>query len=116
MPEPVIILLLFVTLWIIIIVAAQYLIRRTRVLSPGGRREVRPVSPVRSLPAPVVMHSGQDACCLDVPCSAACARRQQYLRERADAQYDRVIAEMHNIIASGDGAPDADGYGGQPVG
>ena len=110
-----VILLGFVTLWVVIYVAGQYLIRRTRVVSPGGRPPAWPVPAVRALPAAMPVHSGPGRCCLEVPCSEACARRQQEWRDRATARYDLVIGEMGRII-NGDGAPDADGYSDQAAG
>lgn len=109
-----IILLGFVTLWVLIYVAGQYLIRRTRVVSPGGRPPVWPAQAVRALPAALPVHSGQGRCCLEVPCSDACARRQQEWQARANARYDLVIGEMGRII-QGDGAQD-DGYSDQAAG
>jgi hypothetical protein len=108
-------LLMFVTLWVLIIAVGRYLIRRTRVVSPGGRQAAWPVPAARALPAAVPMHGGQVRCCLEVPCSEACARDQQAWRDRATARYDLVIGEMRNLIDN-DGAPDADGYSGQAAG
>ena len=109
-----VILLGFVTLWVVIWVGGQYLIRRTRVVSPGGRAAAWSVPAVRSLPAAVPVHSGPGRCCLEVPCSEACARGQQEWQDRANARYDLVIGEMGRLI-KGDGALD-DGYSDQAAG
>jgi len=71
--------LLFVTLWIALIGGLVYLThRRKPSFGPGSQ-----------------------ACCLAVPCSAACAREHQHLRDQGRIQYDRIVHELGQIVQAG---------------
>lgn len=88
--------LLFVTVWIAIIAVMLYMMFR------AGRPRTA-------------------ACCLDVPCSAKCAREHQAARDRLTVAYDRVVKEIGVIVTAGaelgsGEEPDADGDLATPAG
>jgi hypothetical protein len=43
-------------------------------------------------------------CCLEAPCSDACAERLAALREAQDVQWGRVVAELRGIVTAGESA------------
>jgi hypothetical protein len=91
-----IILLLFVTLWVILILVAKHLKDRG-FLAPGARLQP-PASP-QTLALPVGLQpASRGACCLEIPCSDECAREHQAMRDRLSQRYDLVAAEALKVI------------------
>jgi hypothetical protein len=75
--------LAFVTLWILIIAGVVYLTHRRRPAFTGGRG---PAS---------------QACCLEVPCSADCAREHQRLRDPDAVEYHKIVRELGHLVQAG---------------
>jgi len=46
-------------------------------------------------------------CCLEAPCSDHCASQLKSLRAARDLEYDKVVAEIGNIITAGQAAAPA---------
>jgi hypothetical protein len=76
------IFLFFVTLWVLIIAGVVYLTHRRRPSIRGGGL-------------------GVQGCCLEVPCSAACARAHQELRDRDTLEYHKIVRELGHIVQAG---------------
>lgn len=96
MHNPFIIFLLFVTAWIILILAAKYLGKRDS-LPTYLHHQPPPAPEMRALPAGGKV-AGRTACCLEVPCSDECAREHQAMRDRLAQRYDLVAAEALKVI------------------
>jgi hypothetical protein len=91
----VIIFLLFVTAWVILILAARHVNQRGS-LAMGLRHQPQPAPGARALPAGIQEDRGP--CCLEVPCSDECARRHQEMQDRLAQRYDLVAAEALKVI------------------
>jgi hypothetical protein len=84
------VLLLFVTLWVVVICGFMYLSRRSA--AAWAARSHRPTGT-----------SGQ--CCREVPCSDECARGHQEVRDLLTVRYGEVVRELGHIIEAGQDAP-----------
>lgn len=83
--------LAFVTLWVLIIAAVIYFLRRL-------------TAPVRQ----------RGTCCMEFPCSAKCAKEHQAARDRLIVEYDKIVHEIGSIVTAGhelkEAAPAASGH------
>ena len=103
--EILVIFLLFVTVWVVLGLWVRYVLKRGSLAT--GLRRGQPTGQ-RTLALPAGIHvAGQGVCCLEVPCSDACARELQAMRDRATTRYELVVAEMGKLINSGAGQEDA---------
>lgn len=94
--EITIIFLLFVTAWVILILAARHLTQRGSLVT-GLRRPASADPGAQALPAGT--HTAdRGPCCLEVPCSDECARRHQEMQDRLAQRYDLVAAEALKVI------------------
>ena len=88
-----VVILLFLTLWVVIIcVVATLSRRRTPLIMRSGPRAFA-VPP--ALPGGI--RSG-GSCCLEVPCSAACAAEHQRMRKLLEMDHGRVAAELRKFV------------------
>lgn len=96
--SPLIDVLLFVTIWVVVISAGLFLRDSRR----SGRPILRDRGNDRAIEtAPFSASDAAGKCCLEVPCSASCAREQQKWRDRVVVAWDRVAHELGEIVLAG---------------
>jgi hypothetical protein len=89
-------LLIFVTIWVILILVFRH-VGQGGSLATGLRRQPQPAPGARALPAGI-QAADRGPCCLEVPCSDECARRHQEMQDRLAQRYDLVAAEALKVI------------------
>jgi hypothetical protein len=94
----IVILLLFATLWVLLVLGYKYWMQRSSLARDYPSAGLALALPVGQPP------ESRGACCLEVPCSDACARRHQEMQDRLAQRYDLVAAEALKVINQSQGA------------
>jgi hypothetical protein len=88
-----VVVLFFITLWIVFVLVVVYLTRRR-----NSRERPNVATAPLTLPQALPAAPRGATCCLQVPCSAACAAEHQRQRELLDMDHGRVAAELRKIL------------------